>query len=61
MDQPQLLPFEIDELARAVEAAPPGAECGLTREVALNVLAQLKEVKLERDRLLAELVQAGLG
>lgn len=60
-EDPQLLPFEIDDLRKSVEAVPAGAPCGLDRETALRVLKQLKEIKVERDSLLAEIVEAGLG
>lgn len=54
-------PHEIENLRRDVEAVSHGSPCGLSRETALMVLTQFKEVKLERDSLLAELVAAGLG
>jgi hypothetical protein len=54
-------PHEIEDLRRTVEALPDESPCGLSRDVALMVLTQFKEVKLERDALLAELVAAGLG
>ena len=57
----QLQPHEIESLRREVEAVPVGSPSGLSREIALRVLSQLKELKLERDSLLAELVEAGLG
>ncbi|MGB9111741.1 MAG: hypothetical protein WCF24_03330 [Acidimicrobiales bacterium] len=61
MAEVQMQPHEIENLRRDVEAVSHGSPCGLSRETALMVLTQFKEVKLERDSLLAELVAAGLG
>lgn len=61
VDDVQLQPHEIENFRREVALVPTGSPCGLDRETALMLLEQLKELKLERDSLLAELVEAGLG
>ena len=54
-------PAEIENLRRSVAMMPPDSPSGLTRAKALEVLAELANVTDERDRLLAELVAAGLA
>jgi hypothetical protein len=61
MAEVQMQPHEIEDLRRLVEAEPAGSSRGLDRDTALMVLTQFKAIKLERDSLLAELVEAGLG
>ena len=54
-----LAPHEIAQLRQSVAMAAPGEPSGLSRETALQVLAQLYDVTADRDRLRLELVDLG--
>ena len=52
---------EIENLRRSVAMMPPDAPSGLSRAKALEVLTELANMTNERDRLRAELIEAGLA
>lgn len=50
---------ELELLRRSVAMLPPGAPNGLSREKALALITQLKDVTAERDRLAEAVREAG--
>ena len=51
----------IEDMKQSVAELLPGTMSNLTRETAIEVLAQLQSVMLERERLLKEIDRVGLA
>ncbi len=56
---PELQQHDIERLRRSLAMISQGDPCGWPKELAMEIVVQLRDVTAERDRLLEELVQLG--